>query len=1179
MWTIWIDRGGTFTDIIALSPGGKYDVVKVLTAKTSLFVAIRELLNLKPDQTCPLLTVHLGSTIATNALLEKKGVPFALFITKGFGDLLTIGNQQRPNIFDYFIKKQHPLPSLVVEFNARLDTNGTVVRSMDDSAIIDQLKSVYNQGIRSLAVVDCHSYINKDHEERICRLAQDIGFDFVTGSADLMPEMGLLARTETTCLDAYLTPLIQDYFHDMSPDIDQTGCKVMMSNGGLVDYRQARGPDLVLSGPAGGVLGMATLSSALNRTHLIGFDMGGTSTDVARFTDRPDWCASLSVGGYRVKRPIIDIHTIAAGGGSICRVSSGRLVVGPDSAGASPGPLCYGHQNDQGEWLAHELTVTDLNLFLGRVVPDNFPLSLSVERVKPHLSLLMSATSYDNRQLEQLAQGFLDVANTHMAQAVRTLVTAKGADPRDYALCCYGGAGGQHIAAIARELGIDTIICHPLAGVFSAFGIGHAPLTWQQSCPVGNYHLSDDWRQGLSLELSQLKQAGDEYVRQHDWQRYDLDFEYQFECRYQNMGDVLVVSDREGDDLRATFELLFKQQSGYVLPDTPIEVVQCRLWIRVSVEGSRFEYQVDHETDTRPVRYQSMYLNGEWQNVPVFWRRSLASQVNFAGPAMILDDITTLIVEPDFDFIVDQQGILTMTRQVSTKQMVDSSYDSALLEVFNHRFMAIASQMGDQLQRTARSVNVKERLDFSCALFDDKGYLVANAPHIPVHLGAMGTCVRAVIDKIKTFEKGTSYLTNHPYQGGSHLPDLTVVSPVFLKYQSTPSFFVASRAHHADIGGPTPGSMPAFSTTLKEEGIVIPITTIATKYQLLESVFKDIFLSVEYPVRYPADNRYDLLAQLAANRYGEQLLDQLVSDYSLSVVLAYMGYIRDHSAGYVKDLFKQVDGKPRRFKDTLDDGSVIAVTLSVVEQRLRIDFSHSAGPSKTNFNCPLAVVRSAVLYVLRLQLGPYVPLNDGCLDNVDIIVKPSSLLSPPNDVAVVAGNVETSQRIVDVLLGCFGLAAASQGTMNNITFGNHSFGYYETIGGGVGGSHLGPGASSVHSHMTNTCITDPEILERYYPIRLVSFNVRQGSGGDGYFPGGHGIIRHYQFLEHLSISLITQRRVTAPFGLNGGGAGKSGSNRLITSDGVIDLGFIDQRSVNEGDELIIETPGGGGFGE
>ena len=1178
-WQFWIDRGGTFTDCIGLDPSTrKLRVTKVLSSDRAPLEGIRRLLGLASDAPIPACDVRMGTTIATNALLERRGVRTALTITRGFGDLLRIGDQTRPDLFALDIEQTPPLASVVVEHDARRDAQGAVLSQADEAELLDALTRARAQGCESLGVVVMHDYADGLLESGVTQLARKAGFEHVMCSHAVSPQLGLLARSETTVVDAYLTPLLKAYLATMSAELPGSRLRMMQSSGGLTEAASFRGRDAVLSGPAGGAVALLELARRTGEREVIGFDMGGTSTDVARCAGELPRVYETRVAGVRLRAPMMDIHTSAAGGGSLCRFDGHKLTVGPQSAGARPGPLCYGHPD------ARELALTDVHLALGRLVGDRFPFALDEERVERALAELSARVHPQAGEVGALrvAEGFFDIAVESMADAIRRVTIARGHDVRTHALAVFGGAAGQAACSVARRLGIRRLLVHPLAGVLSAYGMGVADDTWHGERDLGGARLDAASLARASAAFPALESEGARALEAHGAVREHMRFERRFDLRYAGTETALTLPEAPLPELAQAFHALHAQSFGYARPEHPIELVVARLEARVTPALDDLVPTVAPQ-DGKPVpqRISRLYLGGVWlERVPVYDRDQLGAGVRLHGPALVLDAIGTLVVEPGFVATLRKDGVLLVEDEAASMRVhanipqPEIERDPVLLEVFNHLFMSVAEQMGVVLKRTSLSTNIRERMDFSCAVFDAGSGLVANAPHIPVHLGAMAESVRAVLRAHPSPEPGDVFVTNDPALGGSHLPDVTVVSPVHGP-DGTLRYVCASRGHHADIGGTTPGSMPPDSRTLSEEGVVLSALRIVHRGTLDRELVLRTLRSGPYPARNAEENLADLEAQVAANQTGAKLLRELDERFGHELVAAYMEYIQDNAAESVQAAVSELPEGEYTFADALDDGTPLCVRITIRDGRMGIDFAGTGGEHPQNLNAPRAVTVAAVLYVLRCLVGKPIPLNSGCLRHVDLHIPEPSLLCPSPERAVVAGNVETSQRVVDVLLGALGLAAASQGTMNNFTFGNEGFGYYETIAGGAGATPHAPGASAVHTHMTNTRITDPEVLERRFPVRLVRFAVRAGSGGAGKHRGGDGVVREVEALEAMTVSFLAERRLRAPFGLSGGGPGARGHNYVNGQE----LAGRAAVEVRPGDRIRIETPGGGGFGQ
>ncbi len=1175
-WRFWVDRGGTFTDCIGCAPHtGAVTVTKVLSGDDAPVRGIRALLGLPADAPIPPCELRMGTTLGTNALLERRGRPCALAVTRGLGDVLEIGDQSRPEIFALPIDKPPPLHTATLEVDARLDAQGRTLARPDPIALREQLRSLRAAGLDSLAVVVMHAFRDGALEREIADAARAEGFTHVSCSHEVAAEIGLQGRGDTTVVDAYLTPLLRDYLHGLQRALPGSQIRVMQSSGGLTPAARFRGRDAVLSGPAGGVVACAALARAHGHPAVIGLDMGGTSTDVSRVGEQLPRVYETRVAGVRLRTPMLAIHTVAAGGGSLCRYEHGRLVVGPHSAGAFPGPLCYGRAE------ATEPCVTDINLMLGRLCDDRFPFALHRAPVDAALATLAKRlpAPWTEAAIPAIAQGFFDIAVEHMAAAIHRVTIARGHDARDHALVVFGGAGGQHACAVARRLGMKRVYIPPLPGALSAWGMGLAPLTWHGEADLGRVPLD-------AAAVAAMHQAADRRVQRGQviLERDGIPLAHQqirrsVDLRYAGTETTLTIALPAIDDpeveqtLRRGFEAEHRRELGYARPGHAIEVAT----VRVELVGAP-EPMVPVTTAAAPelpapLRTTQMWLSDGFEPVPVHAREALPRGPLLSGPALILDDTGTVVVEPGWTLEVAADGTLSLRDQAGPQRgVLSTASDPVQLELFAARFMSIAEQMGTVLRRTALSTNIRERLDFSCAVFDRDGGLVANAPHQPVHLGAMGESVAAVAAQHPDAAVGDVFATNDPTAGGSHLPDITVVTPVHV--DGSRALFVASRGHHADVGGITPGSMPSDSRRLDQEGVVFAGQRIVHAGRLDTEGILATLRRGPHPARRPQENLADLQAQIAANHAGVRLVQALVLEHGLPVVSAYMQHVQDNAARAVGEALARLPDGESHFADQTDDGTPIAVTLRIEGSTATIDFSGTGPAVDTNLNAPRAVTVAAVLYVLRCLVGEPIPLNRGCLRPVRLVIPPGSLLDPAPHHAVAGGNVETAQRLVDVLLAAAGACAASQGTMNNVTFGDSTFGYYETIGGGEGASEHGPGTCGVHTHMTNTRITDPEVLEARFPVRLTRFALRPDSGGDGRHRGGDGLIREYELLAPLRVSILSDRRQQGPFGLAGGAAGAPGINRH--GDRVVPgRARIDGEA---GDRVTIETPGGGGWG-
>ncbi|MDR6786681.1 5-oxoprolinase (ATP-hydrolyzing) [Sphingomonas sp. BE138] len=1178
-WQFWIDRGGTFTDVVARRPDGTLVTAKLLSEDPdrrhdAAEAAIRALTGVG-DGALPPCDIRIGTTIATNALLERAGEPVLLAITRGFGDALSIGYQDRPDIFARAIRRPAPLFAQVVEIDERVAEDGTILTPLDADAAAAAFARAYAGGLRAVAIVLMHGWKHTAHEERLAGLARAAGFTQVSVSHQAAPVIRLVTRGDTTLADAYLSPVLRRYVAgleaSLGPDL-----LFMQSSGGLVAGSRFHGKDALLSGPAGGIVGMARTAEAAGFDRVIGFDMGGTSTDVSLYAGRYDRRTDAMLAGVRVAVPMMRIDTVAAGGGSICHFDGGRLLVGPASAGADPGPACYRRGGP--------LTVTDCNLILGKIQPAHFPTLFGPNRDQPpdadaaHAALArlldeVEATTGDRLAPQAAAEGLVAIAVANMARAIRAVSVARGEDPAAYALACFGGAGGQHACLVADALGMEQVLIHPLAGVLSAVGIGLAARSTVHdatvACPLDDPALDDARAQAERTAAATLAAQGvaTETIRT----------DTHAHLRYARTDQTIPVAWSTPRAMRAAFADAHRQRFGFTSDDALV-VEQ----LRVEATGgdtASLPPPTLPATTGAPIDTARMYLAGALHDLPVYDRAQLARDAHLPGPALLIDPVSTVVVEPGWSARVLPDATLLLERTAARiERAADAAADPVRLEIFAGLFMGIAKEMGAALQRSAASVNIRERLDFSCALFDAHGGLVANAPHIPVHLGSMGESIRTVIaNRAGTMRQGQAYALNDPYRGGTHLPDITVVMPVFAGGDA-PAYFVAARGHHADVGGTTPGSMPPDSRTLAEEGVVFDDVLIVDDGALLESPIRNLLAGGRYPARNIDQNIADLAAQVAACARGADGLRGLVARHGAAVVTGYMAHVQAHAEAMARRLIATLpDG---RFRYPLDNGSAVEVRVVADDGNLTIDFTGTSEQHPGNFNAPLAVTRAAVLYVLRLLVDDALPLNDGFLRPVTLIVPQGSMLNPRAPAAVVAGNVEVSQVVTDALLGALGAMAASQGTMNNLTFGDATYQYYETIAGGAGAGPDHDGADAIQTHMTNSRLTDPEVLETRYPVLVERFAIRRGSGGAGAHRGGHGTIRRLRFLRPLRAAILSNRRLVAPFGLSGGADGRPGANRVERAGGTTEpLASTAAVDMAAGDVLVIETPGGGGYGE
>ncbi len=1194
-WEFWVDRGGTFTDVIGRAPDGALHTAKLLSTDAAPVEGIRRILEragqVAPGAPLPPCRVKLGTTVATNALLERAGARTLLVTNRGLGDVFSIRTQERPELFALQIRRPPPLHERVLETGGRVAADGAPLEALDEAELRGALASARSEGVESVALVTLHAHAHPEPEVRLAKLARAEGFPFVGASHELAREMGFLARGETTVADAYLTPLLRRYVQATEAALPGSRVRFMQSSGGLTDGARFRGPTALLSGPAGGVVGAARVARAAGARCAVGFDMGGTSTDVSLIVDgEVERGFETEVGGIRVRAPMLRIHTVAAGGGSLCRFDGFRLTVGPESAGADPGPLCYGRRDAQGRPRARELTLTDVNLLLGRLQPDRFPFALQEAPARAVLGRLAEAVRAAGHPHgdDELAAGFVEVANASMAQAIQEVSVARGVDPRDGLLVGFGGAGGQHVCAVARRLGMRRLRLHPLAGLLSAYGIGMADVSWDGQRDAGRLRLDSAGHAPASVHeiLRILEAEGRQALVAEGIAPQRVRVEHRLDLRYAGSETALAVAQPADGDWARSFAREHESRFGYGRPGRAVEVTTAR----VRVRAPPADEAPGPPAGSGPARSPAAPRRtvGAWfpetgrAEAPVYDREALLPGHALEGPAIVLEETGTVVLDPGFRLRVEADGVLAVEDHAGPVRPDPSDLarpDPVRLEVFGNRFMSIAEQMGAVLRNTAVSTNIKERLDYSCAVFDRDGGLVANAPHIPVHLGAMGETVRAVRDAFPDLGPDDVVASNDPFQGGSHLPDVTVVTPVLVAERKGPAFFVASRGHHADLGGKSPGSMPADSRSIEEEGVLLRAFRLVADGRIDEARLRQVLCGARFPARNPDDNVADLEAQVAANRAGVRLVLEMVREQGLAAVEVTMRQLQEAAAGKVAREIARLPDGDHVFEDRLDDGTPLRVRLGVQGERMSIDFSGSGPAVPGNLNAPRAVVRAAVIYVLRSLVAERIPLNGGCLAPVAIRVPPGSILDPPEGAAVVGGNVETSQRIVDVLLGALGVAAASQGTMNNVAFGTGRFGYYETIGGGAGAGEGFAGASGVHVHMTNTRITDPEVLEARYPVRLLTFARRAGSGGAGRWPGGDGLVRRYLFLAPVEATLLSERRTVAPFGLRGGRPGACGRNAVERRDGRIEeLPGKAHVLLEPGDCLVVETPGGGGFG-
>ncbi|MDY6782749.1 MAG: hydantoinase B/oxoprolinase family protein [Cyanobacteriota bacterium] len=1270
-WQFWIDRGGTFTDIVAKHPDGRILVRKVLSENPSRYSdapiqGIREILQLSPHDPIPsdrIEVVKMGTTVATNALLERKGDRVVLAITQGFKDALRIGYQNRPDIFARQIILPEMLYERVVEVEERYDAQGNELTPVNLKTVKTDLQAAYDAGIRSCAIVLMHGYRYPHHEEQVAEIAAEIGFTQISLSHQVSPLMKLVSRGDTTVVDAYLSPILRRYVDRVSQQLLATApmtkdkgrskqCRplsvggtrqttsvdegrrtrlmFMQSNGGLVEAQHFQGKDSILSGPAGGAIGAVKASEIAGFRKIIAFDMGGTSTDVSHYAGKYERDFETEIAGVRLRAPMMSIHTVAAGGGSLVQFDGERYRVGPESAGANPGPAAYSKGGP--------LTVTDCNAMVGKLQPDFFPKvfgekanePLNIEIVREKFAQLKGEIG-DGRSGEQVAAGFLAIAADKMANAIKKISLQRGYDVSQYTLCCFGAAGGQHACLIADALGIERILIHPYAGVLSAYGIGLADVRVLREKAV-EAQLTDELIPQLEAGLTELAAEGKAELERQEAENLErVTVLRKVRLKYEGTDSVLIVDFENATEMRQQFEELYRQRYGFAMQEKALVVEAISVELICPTHPAE-EPIIQRQTESPPrvIATVQMYTAEAWHDTPVYRREELQPGDKIESPAIIVEEIGTNIIEPGWQAEVSDRNHLILRRNQKAEGRIQnteyrrqnsegriqkaegriqkaefrrqnsegriqnselntlnpelSSPDPVLLEIFNNLFRSIAEQMGTALQNTSYSVNIKERLDFSCAIFDSQGQLVANAPHIPVHLGSMGESVKSLIQsRTISIKAGDVYASNNPYNGGTHLPDITVIAPVFAnnltEKSSSPLFYVASRGHHADVGGIAPGSMPPHSTTVEEEGVLLDNFLLRDCDLFRERELLDILTSGSHPARNPDQNIADLQAQIAANEKGIQELQRLVQQYGLETVSAYMRHVQNNAENSVKRAIEVL--RNGEFDLNLDTGETIQVKIEIdrESQRAKIDFTGTSPQTQSNFNAPLAVCKAAVLYVFRTLVDDDIPLNEGCLQPLEIIVPEGCLLNPRYPAAVVAGNVETSQNITDCLYGALGVMAASQGTMNNFTFGNETYQYYETICGGSGAGVDFNGTDAVQTHMTNSRLTDPEVLEWRFPVVVEKFEIRPNSGGKGQFCGGNGVVRCIRFLEPMTAAILSSRRVISPFGLQGGEAGCVGRNYVKRSDRKVEeLGSTAMVEMQGGDIFVIETPSGGGFG-
>jgi len=1211
-WEFWIDRGGTFTDIVARRPDGLLVAHKLLSDNPRAYrdaavAGLRQLLGVEPDQKIPagaIRQVRLGTTVATNALLERKGEPTVLVITRGFADALRIAYQNRPRIFDRHIELPQLLYDRVIEADERVTAHGEVLTPLDEDAIERQLKAAHDDGFRSVAVVCLHGYRYPQHEQKIGDLARAAGFTQVCESHRTSPLMKLVSRGDTTVVDAYLSPILQRYVTEVASELENVKLLFMQSNGGLTDAASFRGKDSILSGPAGGIVGMARTARNAGFAKVIGFDMGGTSTDVSHYAGSFEREYETQVAGVRMRAPMLSIHTVAAGGGSVLRFDGSRYRVGPDSAGAYPGPACYRNGGP--------LTLTDANVLLGRIQPAWFPhvfgpdgdqpLDAAVTEAKfGELAQQITRATGDRRGPEQVAAGFAEIAVANMANAIKKISVQRGYDVTEYLLNVFGGAGGQHACAVADALGMSKVLIHPLAGVLSAYGIGLADIVAMRERAV-EAPLTAETAAALPGILGPLEREARAEVegwaggQENGVPEARIGVTHRAHLRYEGTDTAVIVPLGSVTGMTAAFETEYARRFSFLMPGKTIIAEAVSVEVTGAQQGqaadttARSAESADpggrppgtpRGNDPQPARVR-MFTAGAWAEVGLFPRAALRPGHEVDGPAIIAEDLATTVVEPGWRAVVTGRGDLLLERTAPRPDRAGATTraDPVLLEIFNNLFMSVAEQMGVRLQATAHSVNIKERLDFSCAVFDAEGGLIANAPHMPVHLGSMGESIKMVIRRNPDIRRGDVYVLNDPYHGGTHIPDITVVTPVFAPAPDDEIwFYVASRGHHAEIGGISPGSMPSASTRVEEEGVLIDNWLLVENGRLNEAETVSLLQTAEYPSRDPATNLADLRAQIAANEEGLRELHKMAGHFGLDVVRAYMAHVQENAAESVRRVITALHHGQYAYE--LDNGATIqvAVRVNANDRTATIDFTGTSGQLDDNFNAPSSVALAAVLYVFRTLVDDDIPLNSGCLQPLTVIIPEHTMLSPRYPAAVAAGNVETSQAVSGALYGALGVMAEGSGTMNNVTFGNDRYQYYETVASGSGAGDGFDGTDVVQTKMTNSRLTDPEVLEWRYPVLLESYRIRPGSGGAGRWHGGNGGVRRLRFNEPMTITTLTGHRRVPAFGMAGGQPGALGRHWIEHPDGTVTpMRGCDSVQVRPGDVFVIETPGGGGYG-
>ena len=1190
MWQFWVDRGGTFTDIVAKSPDGELCTHKLLSENPEVYPdaavhGIRELLGLGVEDPIPagqISAVKMGTTVATNALLERKGERTLLLITKGMRDLLRIGFQNRPKLFDVNIKLPELLYEDVIEVQERITANGEVITPLEQENTRADLLDAYARGYRSIAVALMHSYRFSEHEKQIGEMARQIGFDQVSLSHEASPLIKLVSRGDTAVVDAYLSPILRRYVRQVADALgaEKGGCERLMfmrSNGGLTDAALFEGRDAILSGPAGGVVGMVRTATQHGFDKLIGFDMGGTSTDVCHYAGTFERSFETEVAGVRMRAPMMSIHTVAAGGGSILSYRDGRMQVGPESAGANPGPTAYRRGGP--------LTVTDCNVLLGKLQPDQFPnvfgpgadQPLDVVAVRSKFEALAREIG-TGMTVEEVAQGFLRIAVENMANAIKKISVQRGYDVTKYTMNCFGGAGGQHACLVADALGMQSVFIHPFAGVLSAFGMGLADVRAMREYQFGQ---GVEHIQKARKILERLVRDAQSEVSSQGIDPAQISIVQTAHIRPSGAQQTLDVPFASAEEMRKTFEKGHQQRFGFVPKEASL-VIEVLSAEAIGATGETVQFEQKPSTKVASKTTQ-MWSDGKHHDAPIVDRTQMHVGETIQGPAILAEPTGTNILEQGWQAQCIEGGCLVLTRATALvrKEAIGTTVDPVMLEVFNNLFMSIAEQMGATLANTAYSVNIKERYDFSCAIFDAVGDLVANAPHVPVHLGSMSESVRVILEQNRgKIRPGDVFMMNNPFNGGTHLPDITVITPVFDEIGERIIYNVASRGHHADIGGKTPGSAPPDSRRIEEEGVLIDNFLLVQEGQLRDAKTRELLASGSYPCRNIDQNMADLSAQIAANTTGLSELQKITQHFGVETVHAYMSHVQNNAEESVRrvlDVLHDCD-----FTYPLDSGDQIQVAIAVDKQQREatIDFTGTSAQNAYNYNAPLAICRAVVLYVFRTLVGADIPMNEGCLKPLELVVPEGSMINPKAPAAVISGNTEVSQAIADTLYGALGVVAGSQGTMNNFVYGNETYQNYETICGGTGAGDGFHGTDAVHSHMTNTRMTDPEVLETRFPVRLDEFSIRQGSGGQGKYQGGEGIVRRLRFLEPTTVTVLSSHRLVPTHGINGGRAGAVGENFIERANGT--KGLLqgnDEAQMCAEDVFVLKSPGGGGFGK